>query len=68
MGLLAAVIVGVVGIIMALIINWLPVNTFLKIIPICWLPWIQCTKWYNEIKIYLIIFLLSIVVFFIPIV
>lgn len=68
MGLIAAVIVGIVGIVLALIINWIPVDDFLKIIPICWIPGIKCVKWYNDIKIYLIIILLAIVVYFIPIV
>lgn len=68
MGLIAAIIVGVVGIVLALIINWIPVDTFLKIIPICWIPDIHCTKWYNDIKIYLIIIIIAIVVYFIPII
>lgn len=68
MGLLGAVIVAVVGIILTLLFNWLPITTFLKIVPICWIPGFQCSKWYNEIKTYLIIIILSIIVFFIPIV
>ncbi|AQN68497.1 putative membrane protein [Saudi moumouvirus] len=67
MGFFSAIIVAVVGIVLALLINWLPVDILLKIVPICWIPSVNCSKWYNNIKIYLIIILLAIIMFFIPI-
>lgn len=66
MGLLGAVIVGIVGFVLTFIIDWIPVDSFLKIVPICWIPKMNCTKWYDSVKIYLIITLLAIIVFFIP--
>lgn len=68
MGLFASIIVGIVGIVLALVINMLPITTLLKIVPLCWLPWFKCDKWYDELKIYIIIVLLTIVVYFIPII
>ncbi|UFX99807.1 hypothetical protein QKC54_gp0654 [Megavirus baoshan] len=66
MGVFTALIVGIVGVVLAFIINWIPVNILLKIVPICWIPSVDCNKWYNSIKIYLIIILLAVIMFFVP--
>lgn len=66
MGFVGALIVGIIGFIIAFLINLIPVDIFIKVIPICWIPSFDCTKWYDKVKTYLIILLLTIVLFFMP--
>jgi len=66
MGLIGGLIVGIVGIVLTIIINLIPVDAFLKIVPICWIPGTNCSKWYDNMKTYVVVILLAIIVFFIP--
>lgn len=66
MGVVTSLVVGIVGIILVFIINWIPVDILIKIIPICWIPNVHCENWYDKIKMYLLVILLAIIMFFIP--
>lgn len=68
MGMLGGLIVGIVGFVIAFLINWIPLDKFIKVIPICWIPKVDCSKWYDKVKVYLVVFLITLVVFFIPMV
>lgn len=67
MGFKTAIIVGIVGFIIAFLIDLLPVETFLKIIPICWIPSLDCNAWYASLKTYIVLILIVIVLWFIPV-
>ena len=66
MGFMTSIIVGILGFVIAFLIDLMPVETFLKFVPICWIPGFDCAKWYNSVKIYLIIFLIALIIWFIP--
>ena len=66
MGFLGGIIVGIVGLVIAFVLNIIPVDTFLKIVPICWIPGTNCSQWYDHIKTYVVVILLAIIIFFIP--
>lgn len=67
MGFKAAIIVGIIGFIIAFLLDLLPVEAFLKIVPICWFPSIDCNEWYYTLKTYIMLILLVIILWFIPI-
>lgn len=66
MGLIGGLIVGIVGIVLTITINMVPADIFSKIIPICWIPGTKCVDWYCNMKSYLIVIILTIIILFIP--
>uniref|UniRef100_A0A6C0LSA6 Uncharacterized protein n=1 Tax=viral metagenome TaxID=1070528 RepID=A0A6C0LSA6_9ZZZZ len=67
MGLIAAVFVGIIGFVITFLVDLLPMKTIIKIMPICWIPGVDCTKSYNTFKTYMIIVLICIIIGVIPI-
>lgn len=66
MGVLTAVIIGVVGLILAFLMNLIPIKIFSKVVPICYIPKVNCVHLYGEIKSYIIVIILAIVIGFLP--
>lgn len=68
MGFITAIIVFLVGCAITFIIDYIPADVFVDIIPICWFPGTNCLKSYNTIKTYVVVFLIALVVWFVPMV
>ena len=65
MGLINGLIVGIVGLVLAILINLIPDDST-NFVPFCWIPGVDCKKKFCNKKIYLFVILLTILIFLIP--
>jgi hypothetical protein len=66
MGLLTAIIIAVIGTAMILMLNSMPADSVSKFIPICWIPGADCANRYQSLKMYLLLAVVILCVWFIP--
>ena len=58
MGFLVALIIGVIGIVLSFMINYIELKKYINIIPICWFGE-YCKKSVNNLKPYFVAILLA---------
>ena len=66
MSIFSSIVIGIIGFIIAFLLDFIPMDIFLKIIPNCWNSEADCAAWYCTIKTYIIIFLMALIIWFIP--
>ena len=66
MGVITAIVIGIIGLVYAYLINFLPLNYMLYINPICWSPNNNCQSEFDYYKVYIVVLGLAITTGFIP--
>jgi len=66
MGLIAAVIIAIVGYVLASFLNTVPADTMAKFIPLCWIPGADCANRYANFKMYILVTILVLILWVIP--
>jgi hypothetical protein len=64
MGLLAAIVVCFVGIVLSYSLNSLPAASFSSFVPVCWIPGVDCPNQYNNVKMYLVVIVVTLIAWF----
>ncbi len=65
MGFFSALIVTIVGILLVMLVGIIPDST-VNIIPLCWIPGVNCQASICNIKLYTVVILLAIIVLILP--
>lgn len=66
MGFFTAIIVLVVGFLIAFIVNAIPIDIFIKVVPVCWIPKVDCKKRYETLKTYVVVSLIALIILLFP--
>ncbi len=64
--IITVIIISIIGIVCAYGLNSLEAETFASVIPICWIPRIECIKLYPNMKLYILVLVMVFCVWIIP--